>query len=117
MTPLHICLVQAIIISVVGSLMHFVYEASGESDIVAVLAPTDESVFSHMKLVLWPWIITAVIETIVNSSTPTSIILSSHASGMLGTTDSTAALNAAGERDDAAAQVVVDMVSRNDVSV
>lgn len=37
-------------IVIVGSLLHFVYEWSGESSIVALFSPINESVWEHLKL-------------------------------------------------------------------
>jgi len=46
---------------IVGSVMHFVYEWSGESTLVGIFAPVNESVWEHLKLPFWPllvwWII------------------------------------------------------------
>lgn len=42
------------IIFIIGSLMHFVYEWSGNSLIVGIFAPVNESVWEHLKLAYWP---------------------------------------------------------------
>lgn len=42
------------VISVAGSIMHFVYEWSGELAAIGVLAPVNESVWEHLKLLFWP---------------------------------------------------------------
>lgn len=41
----------------VGSLMHFIYEWSGNSIIVGIFAPVNESVWEHLKLTFWPMLI------------------------------------------------------------
>jgi hypothetical protein len=39
---------------IIGSLFHFLYEISGENKIVGALAPVNESIWEHLKLVLIP---------------------------------------------------------------
>lgn len=45
------------VLFIVGSLMHFVYEWSGNSVIVGIFAPVNESVWEHLKLTFWPMLI------------------------------------------------------------
>ena len=45
------------VLSIIGSLMHFVYEWSGNSVLVGIFAPTNESVWEHLKLSFWPALI------------------------------------------------------------
>lgn len=45
------------VLLIVGCLMHFVYEWSGNSTIVGVFAPTNESVWEHLKMTFWPILI------------------------------------------------------------
>ncbi len=47
-------LVGFFVVSIVGTLWHFVYEWSGNNVILGFFAPTNESVFEHMKLVFFP---------------------------------------------------------------
>jgi hypothetical protein len=42
------------VISVVGSLMHFVYDWSGGLTAVGLFAPVNESIWEHLKLIFWP---------------------------------------------------------------
>jgi hypothetical protein len=42
-----------IFIVAVGSLLHFVYEWSGYSDVVGLFTPVNESVWEHLKLGFW----------------------------------------------------------------
>lgn len=37
------------VISIIGSLMHFVYDWSGKAIIVGIIAPTNESIWEHLK--------------------------------------------------------------------
>ncbi len=54
-------LIASFIIAGLGSLNHFVYEWTGESKFIKWAAATDESTFQHMKLALYPWIITILV--------------------------------------------------------
>ena len=49
-------------IFVLGALAHFAYELSGESRIVALFAPVNESVWEHLKLHYLPLLLWAAIE-------------------------------------------------------
>ena len=44
-------------IAVLGTLNHFWYDLSNENDFVALFAATDESVFQHMKMPVYPWLL------------------------------------------------------------
>jgi len=41
-------------ISVIGSLMHFVFEWTGGLAAAGLIAPVNESVWEHLKLIFWP---------------------------------------------------------------
>ncbi len=45
------------VLFIAGSLMHFVYEWSGNSTIAGIFAPANESVWEHLKLTFWPMLI------------------------------------------------------------
>ncbi|GAB6139268.1 DUF6512 family protein [Halanaerobaculum tunisiense] len=47
---------------IVGSLLHFVYDWSGQSLIVAVFSPVNESVWEHLKLGYWALVFFSLIE-------------------------------------------------------
>jgi hypothetical protein len=51
-----ICLGIPVII-IVGSLMHFVYRWSGNSKIVGIFVPVNESVWEHLKMGFWPMVL------------------------------------------------------------
>ena len=40
--------------SILGCLLHFVYEWTGENIIAAIFSATDESTFQHLKLFFFP---------------------------------------------------------------
>lgn len=39
---------------IIGSLFHFIYEWSNKNFIIGLIAPTDESIFQHIKMVILP---------------------------------------------------------------
>ncbi len=49
-----------IFVWVVGVLMHFAYEWSGENRFVSLFAPVNESTWEHMKLVFFPMLIYSI---------------------------------------------------------
>jgi len=49
--------------SVLGTLLHFLYEWSGESALVAPFAAVNESTWEHMKILFFPMLIFAIIES------------------------------------------------------
>ena len=54
-------LIAGVVIMVLGILNHFIYEWAHEVMAVKFFAATDESVFSHLKLVVWPWLLVFII--------------------------------------------------------
>lgn len=46
---------------ILGTLLHFVYEWTGENVIIASFSAVNESVWEHLKLIYFPMLITAVI--------------------------------------------------------
>ena len=46
----------------VGNLLHFVYDWSGESRLVAAFSSVNESVWEHMKLLAVPYILFSLVE-------------------------------------------------------
>lgn len=51
-----------IFIFVLGALWHFIYQWSGNSYVIGLIAPVNESVWEHLKMVLFPSLIFAAIE-------------------------------------------------------
>jgi hypothetical protein len=54
-------LIGIIVISLLGSVLHFLFELSGEWLPVGVIAAVNESVFEHLKLTFWPTILYGVV--------------------------------------------------------
>ena len=52
----------AVITIIVGSLLHFVFDWSGENHIVALFAAVNESTWEHLKLAFWPTLVISFIE-------------------------------------------------------
>jgi len=51
-----------IFVFLLGALLHFVFEWSGESKVVGLIASTNESVWEHFKQGFWPMCLYATIE-------------------------------------------------------
>lgn len=49
--------------SLVGTLLHFLYDWSGKAVFIAPFSGVNESTWEHMKLLFWPMFIYAVIES------------------------------------------------------
>lgn len=53
-----------IFVSVLGVIMHFAYEWSNESKVIALISPINESPWEHLKLLFFPYVIYGVYEAI-----------------------------------------------------
>lgn len=53
---------------VIGTIFHFIYKWSNNSRIVGLIAPVNESIFEHSKLLLFPLILVYTIYYFYNSS-------------------------------------------------
>lgn len=47
---------------IVGTILHFVYEWSGNNPFVGIFAPINESTWEHLKLLFYPMLIFSIIE-------------------------------------------------------
>lgn len=52
---------SAIFASILGTLLHFTYELSGENALVASFSAINESVWEHLKLLFFPMLLTTII--------------------------------------------------------
>ena len=50
--------------SLLGTILHFLYEWTGESMLVAPFSGVNESTFEHMKLLFWPMLVFAFVQWI-----------------------------------------------------
>lgn len=55
-------IIGAVFVIIVGTLWHFIYEWSGNNLYVGLIAPVNESVWEHMKLVFFPMLIFGAVE-------------------------------------------------------
>lgn len=51
-----------VFVSVLGTLSHFFFDWSNESTAIGLFSPVNESVWEHLKLIFFPYIIWSVIE-------------------------------------------------------
>lgn len=49
---------------ILGNLLHFVFDWSGENRIMAAFAAVNESTWEHMKLLVIPWVVWSLVEAI-----------------------------------------------------
>ena len=56
------CFLAFIIIGIAGTLWHFIYEWTGENPLVGAVAPVNESVWEHLKLLFFPALFYFIIE-------------------------------------------------------
>ena len=54
-------IISFIVVCIVGTLLHFTFEWSGNNRIVAAFSSTNESTWEHLKLVFYPMLIMTVI--------------------------------------------------------
>lgn len=71
-------------IVVLGTLFHFAYIYSGYSSIVGAFTPVNESVWEHLKLLIFPAIIISVIEYFVYGKNTNGFITSKILSMIIG---------------------------------
>ena len=56
------CVIGILFTVLLGTLLHFTYDLSGNSDFVAIFSAVNESTWEHSKLIYYPMIIFAIIE-------------------------------------------------------
>lgn len=52
---------SAIFVIILGTILHFTYEWSGENRIVGILSAVNESTWEHLKLIFYPMLITTIV--------------------------------------------------------
>ena len=60
------CVIGIFLTVLLGTLLHFTYDLSGNSDFIAILSAVNESTWEHSKLIYYPMIIFAIIGLVVN---------------------------------------------------
>jgi hypothetical protein len=58
-------LIGILIISIVGSLLHFVFDWAGKWPPIGAVAAVNESVWEHFKIAFWPALLYAILEYLV----------------------------------------------------
>lgn len=53
--------ISFIIVSILGTLLHFTYEWSGENTFVGFFSAVNESTWEHLKLIFFPMLLTTII--------------------------------------------------------
>lgn len=61
---------------ILGSLNHFLYKYSGENPLTALIAPISESVWEHMKLLFFPFLLFTLIQYFFQRPEPASFFAS-----------------------------------------
>lgn len=56
-------LIGWIVVGVLGPVLHFAWEWSGENVLVAAFSAVNESIWEHMKILFWPLLLLAAVET------------------------------------------------------
>lgn len=70
-------------ISILGVLLHFTYEYSGNNPIVALFSAVNESTWEHLKLLFFPFLLLTIIETLIMPDTLPENFLSSRTIGIV----------------------------------
>lgn len=55
-----------IVTMILGTLNHFLYDWSGKNPVIALFTPVNESVWEHMKLLFFPFLLLSLIEYIIH---------------------------------------------------
>lgn len=58
-------MIGTVLIIILGTLLHFTYEWSGNNTLVGIFAPINESVWEHLKLLFWPSFLFSILEYFV----------------------------------------------------
>lgn len=57
-------IITVIITVLLGTLLHFLYEWSGNNDVAALFSAVNESTWEHLKLLFFPFLLVSIIEYI-----------------------------------------------------
>ena len=66
-----------IVISIVGTLLHFLYEISGHNKVVAIFAAVNESTWEHIKIALTPTFLWSLLDGFKYGTNPNYFIAKS----------------------------------------
>lgn len=68
-----------VFVSILGTLMHFFYDWSGESKIAALICPVNESPWEHLKLLFFPYFFYAIYESVQLKNEKFNVFFSKYA--------------------------------------
>ncbi len=75
-----------IIVSIAGTLLHFVYEWTGNNPIAGIFSAVNESTWEHLKLLFWPMTILSIIEYFLYYKNTTVFLLTRMCATLIGMT-------------------------------
>ena len=55
-------LIEILIVSIIGTLLHFIYDWSGGNALVGLFGAVNESIWEHLKLLFWPLLFISLYE-------------------------------------------------------
>ena len=61
-------LFRFIFISVLGVLLHFTYEWSGDNAVVGLFSAVNESTWEHLKLLFFPFLLLTILEVLLRGN-------------------------------------------------
>lgn len=59
-------IISTIVIIALGTLFHFIYEFSNENPFIGIFGSVNESIWEHLKLLFWPFILVGFFEYFTN---------------------------------------------------
>lgn len=62
---LYSSIIGAVVVSILAVVFHFIYQWSGNNKIVGLLMPTNESIFEHVKLLFFPFLLYSLVEIFI----------------------------------------------------
>ena len=77
-------LIGFFVVVVLGIAFHFLYDFSNHSIIIALFSPINESVWEHLKLLFYPYLIYTIFEYYLTKNTYSQLILYKFYSSLLG---------------------------------
>ena len=68
-------LFRFIFISVLGVLLHFTYEWSGDNAVVGLFSAVNESTWEHLKLLFFPFLLLTILEVLSTKAAAAVLLL------------------------------------------
>ncbi len=75
---------SAIFTAIAGTLLHFLFDWSGEKIIIGVFSAVNESIFEHLKLLFWPFFATVLFGLFTSSENREELLFPSAAGVFIG---------------------------------